>query len=493
MCSPGSPRARRRPRAGCRRCPPASRHVAGTGYADARALLAAGGVPFVAARTVTGPAGAVAAAAELGYPVVLKALGLLHKSDAGGVVVGLGDEAALTRAIGDLQARLAPPAFSVERMAPVAAGVELLAGARWDERFGPVVAVGLGGVYTEILRDVAVALAPVDAAEAARLLALAARGAAAAGRSRAPAGRRRRRRGGGGGTVGGRGAPPGARRARGQPAARDAGRGARARRARGGAHERRAVAVRTHGRACVLELRRERKLNALSTALEEALGDALEHPEVKASACVVVTGGARAFSAGADVEELRGQDPASILAYYRETGDVYERVAGLPQPTIAAISGYCLGGGLELALACDFRVADAGATFGLPEVAIGIVPSSGGTHRLVRMLGTARAKELVLLRDRVDAEEAHRLGLVTETAPEGEALDRSLALAERLGELPPLAVAVAKEAIDAMAESSRAAGLGLERLAYGMLAQTEDAREAAAAFSEKRPPRFRGR
>jgi enoyl-CoA hydratase/carnithine racemase len=253
------------------------------------------------------------------------------------------------------------------------------------------------------------------------------------------------------------------------------------------------VAVRTHGRACVLELRRERKLNALSTALEEALGHALQRPEVKASACVVVTGGARAFSAGADVEELRGQDPASILAYYRETGDVYERVAGLPQPTIAAISGYCLGGGLELALACDFRVADAGATFGLPEVAIGIVPSSGGTHRLVRMLGTARAKELVLLRDRVDAEEAHRLGLVTETAPEGEAMDRSLALAERLGELPPLAVAVAKEAIDAMAESSRAAGLGLERLAYGMLAQTEDAREAAAAFSEKRPPRFRGR
>ena len=143
---------------------------AGTGYADARALLAAGGVPFVAARTVTGPAGAVAAAAELGYPVVLKALGLLHKSDAGGVVVGLGDEAALTRAIGDLQERLAPPAFSVERMAPVSAGVELLAGARWDERFGPVVAVGLGGVYTEILRDVAVALAPVDAAEADRLL-----------------------------------------------------------------------------------------------------------------------------------------------------------------------------------------------------------------------------------------------------------------------------------------------------------------------------------
>jgi enoyl-CoA hydratase/carnithine racemase len=253
------------------------------------------------------------------------------------------------------------------------------------------------------------------------------------------------------------------------------------------------VAVRTHGRTCVVVLRRERKLNALSTALEASLGRALEHPDVQAGACVVITGGEHAFSAGADVEELRGQDPASILAYYRETGDVYERVAGLRQPTIAAISGYCLGGGLELALACDFRVADTTATFGLPEVGIGIVPSSGGTHRLVRMLGTARAKELVLLRDRLGTEEAHRLGLVTETAPAGEALGRALALAERLGELPPLAVAVAKEAIDAMAESSRAAGLGLERLAYGLLAQTEDAREAAEAFSEKRPPRFRGR
>src|ERR687896_2594765 len=111
---------------------------------------------------------------------------------------------------------------------------------------------------------------------------------------------------------------------------------------------------------------------------------------------MVFPGGGRPFPAGADVNELRDQDPASILAYYRTTGDVYERVAALPQPTIAAISGYCLGGGLELALACDFRVADATASFGFPEVGIGILPSSGGTHRLARLVGTARAKELVL-------------------------------------------------------------------------------------------------
>jgi enoyl-CoA hydratase/carnithine racemase len=253
------------------------------------------------------------------------------------------------------------------------------------------------------------------------------------------------------------------------------------------------VEVRAHGRACVVTLRRESKLNALSAALEDALGDALAHPDVRASACIVVTGGERAFSAGADVSELRDLDPASILAYYRETGAVYERVAALPQPTISAIAGYCLGGGLELALATDFRVADSSAVFGLPEVGIGIVPSSGGMHRLVRMLGVARAKELVLLRDRFGADEARALGLVAEVAPEGGALDRALELAERLAGLPPMAAALAKQAIDSMPEASREAGLALERLAYGLLAQTDDAREAAAAFTEKRPARFRGR
>jgi enoyl-CoA hydratase/carnithine racemase len=254
-----------------------------------------------------------------------------------------------------------------------------------------------------------------------------------------------------------------------------------------------AVEVRTHGRACVVALRREHKLNALSTALEGALADALERPDVRASACVVFTGGERAFSAGADVGELRERDPASILSYYRETGAVYERVAALPQPTISAIAGYCLGGGLELALATDLRIADRSAVFGLPEVSIGIVPSSGGMHRLVRLLGVARAKEIVLLGDRFGADEAQALGLVTEVAAEGGALDRALELAERMAGLPPMALALAKQAIDCMPEASREAGLALERLAYGLLAQTEDAREAASAFAEKRPARFRGR
>ena len=149
---------------------------------------------------------------------------------------------------------------------------------------------------------------------------------------------------------------------------------------------------------------------------------------------VVITGGPRAFSAGADVTEMRGQDPAAILDYYRATGAVYERVAALPQPTIAAIAGWCLGGGLELALACDFRVAEETAQFGLPEVRIGILPSSGGTHRLARLVGAARAKELVLLRERIGAADAAAFGLVTEVVADGGALDRALALARDLAD-----------------------------------------------------------
>jgi acetate---CoA ligase (ADP-forming) len=150
--------------------PKAAAPVATGGYTEARALLAAGGVPFVDARTVETTEEAVAAAEEIGYPLVVKALGLLHKSDAGGVVTGLSDERALSAAVRDLRERLDPPALSVERMAPLSEGVELLAGVRRDARFGPVALVGLGGLYTEVMRDVAVALAPVDEPTARELL-----------------------------------------------------------------------------------------------------------------------------------------------------------------------------------------------------------------------------------------------------------------------------------------------------------------------------------
>jgi enoyl-CoA hydratase/carnithine racemase len=239
--------------------------------------------------------------------------------------------------------------------------------------------------------------------------------------------------------------------------------------------------------AAVIAFRREAKLNALSTAVEAQLGDALEHPDVRSAPVVVITGGPRAFSAGADVNEMGDMDPAAILAYYRQTGGVYERVARMPQPTIAAISGFCIGGGFELALATDFRVADDSAVFGLPEVAIGILPSSGGTLRLVRMLGTARAKELILIGERFGADRALALGIVTEVA--ATSLEGALDLAGRLAAQPALAVSVAKQVIDATPDASAEAALALERLAYGMLGQTGEHGAATSEFVARRAER----
>lgn len=244
------------------------------------------------------------------------------------------------------------------------------------------------------------------------------------------------------------------------------------------------VAVERRQHATVVSLTRGAKLNAISEQMERELCDAVSTPEVREARCVVFTGGPDVFSAGADLNEWRDYTPAEIMASYRGTGDFAERVADLPIPTLSAISGWCVGGGLELALATDFRIAETGARFRLPEVALGILPSWGGTQRLVRLLGPARAKEVILLRRQVDAADALRLGLVTEVVGEGESLDRCLELAEYLGGLPPLAVSVTRQVIDALPETSRSAGLALERIAYGMLAQTQ---EASGALAERWP------
>jgi enoyl-CoA hydratase/carnithine racemase len=244
--------------------------------------------------------------------------------------------------------------------------------------------------------------------------------------------------------------------------------------------------VRRQDAVCIITFQREEKLNAISTAVERALLEALAGPEVREARCVIFAGGGRAFSAGADLKEERDESPGGIDAYYRDTGDVYERIAALPQPTFSAIEGWCLGAGFELALATDFRMASETAVFGLPEVELGIVPSSGGTYRLVRAVGPALAKELLILRKRIDAAEAYRLGLLTEITSEGEALARALELAHQVAELPPLAVAAAKQAANALAESSREAGIMLERLAYAALAQTDEARAAGEAFTKRK-------
>jgi 2-oxoglutaroyl-CoA hydrolase len=199
---------------------------------------------------------------------------------------------------------------------------------------------------------------------------------------------------------------------------------------------------------------------------------------------VVLRGAGGAFTAGGDI-------PGFLQRSTWDVSRLADNVAAperCTKPVIAALEGYCFGVGLELALACDFRVADETAAFGFPEIGLGILPSSGGTFRLVRMLGPARAKELVLLRERFSATEALAFGVVTEVVEEGRALARALELAERLGALPAEAVAMNKRVIDLMPDASAETALSLEALAWGMLAQTDEADDAARAFEERRRP-----
>jgi enoyl-CoA hydratase/carnithine racemase len=228
------------------------------------------------------------------------------------------------------------------------------------------------------------------------------------------------------------------------------------------------------GPVAVLTLNRPAQLNALSTALEEELAAAIASPLVRESRVVIVRGaGERAFSAGADTTELDVATPESALAYYEYTGNVYEQLAGLAIPSIAQIHGWCVGGGLELALACDLRVADRSARFWFPEVERGILPSSGGTARAVRALGPAVARRLILLGERIDARHALELGIIHEVAPHGQADVTAMAWAQTLASRSRRALQVARQAIDAAADGSHASALAAERLGYAALAGLE--------------------
>ena len=242
------------------------------------------------------------------------------------------------------------------------------------------------------------------------------------------------------------------------------------------------VEIDRDGEIAVIRLNRPEKLNALSVAVEAELLESVHSSTVTSSRAIVITGTGRAFCAGADVGEVREMGPEAILAYYRASGRVYEAVAALPQPTVSAVHGHCLGGGFELALATDFRVADETARFGCPEIGFGIVPSSGGTLRLVRACGPVRARELILLGRRLDAGQALTLGLITEVVPAGSAREGALAMAQELATRPATAMEVAKRAIDVVAESSAAAALLIEHLAYASLNTTRDAAQRQAEF-----------
>jgi enoyl-CoA hydratase/carnithine racemase len=243
-------------------------------------------------------------------------------------------------------------------------------------------------------------------------------------------------------------------------------------------------------------INRPERSNALSEAMVRRLGAlAREAAADDAVRAVILTGkGGKAFCAGADLKERRGMSEDAIrdfLALYRT---VFRFIDELPKPVIAAIDGVAFGGGLELALACDLRVMGRGAQVGLTEVSLAIIPGAGGTQRLTRLVGEARAKEMLLFSKRLDAAAALACGLVNEVTEEGAtALDRALEWSFRLAEAPPIAVAAALEAVDAATNLPLDAGLVHELRCYERTLVSEDRVEALAAFAEKRPPRYRGR
>ena len=243
----------------------------------------------------------------------------------------------------------------------------------------------------------------------------------------------------------------------------------------------------------LLTLDRPAQLNALDDRLLGSLADALEALDADPDCrCIVITGaGERAFAAGADIKELAGQTPAGLAA--SRGFEAWARIRRIRTPIVAAVRGYALGGGCELAMACDMIVAGDDAQFGQPEIRIGVIPGAGGTQRLPRAIGKARAMELILTGRSIDAREAEALGLVTSVVPAEATVDAALALAGRIAAMPPLAVMAAKEAIDRAYELPLSAGLEAERRTFFDLFATEDQREGMAAFIEKRAPIWRGR
>ena len=240
----------------------------------------------------------------------------------------------------------------------------------------------------------------------------------------------------------------------------------------------------------LVTLARPRALNALNLALLEQLGDVLEALDADSGVrAVVLTGeGRRAFAAGADVAELSRQTPESLAASRGFLG--WDRVAAVGVPVVAAVRGFALGGGLELAMACDIIIAGADAVFGQPEIKLGIIPGAGGTQRLTRLVGQARAMELVLTGRQVGAAEAERIGLVTRGVPADETLAEALRVAAAIAALPASAVRAAKAAVRAAAEQPLAAGVAIERTLFRGLFGTPDQAEGMRAFTEKRTPRW---
>jgi enoyl-CoA hydratase len=251
--------------------------------------------------------------------------------------------------------------------------------------------------------------------------------------------------------------------------------------------------VEGHEGVALVTIDRPEALNALSFALLAELADGLERLDTdgRTRAAIITGAGDRAFAAGADIVELADQTPGRL----RSEGQFgsWDRIGAIGIPLIAAVRGFALGGGCELAMTCDLIVAGDDARFGQPEIRIGVMPGAGGTQRLTRAIGVARAMELVLTGRMIDASEAYAAGLVTSVAPTADVVSAALTLADTIASMPPLAVRAAKRSVLAAAELPLSAGLRAERDAFFDLFATNDQREGMRAFQEKRPPTWTGR
>jgi enoyl-CoA hydratase/carnithine racemase len=248
------------------------------------------------------------------------------------------------------------------------------------------------------------------------------------------------------------------------------------------------------GAVATIQLHRPEKKNSLNSEMREELADVL-HELARKSAirALVIAGSDEIFCAGADIGEMGG--PASAEASYRHAREfqvLFDQVESLPQPVIAAVSGYALGGGCELALAADFRMASETARFGLPEIKIGAFPGGGGTQRLARLVGSAKAKEMILIGDPIGAEEARAIGLVMKVVSKNQHLAEAIVLANKLAALPRLALQASKMLINRSHDVDLATGLEFEARTFAAIAHTHDLAEGTQAFLEKRKPNFTG-